>query len=69
LEFDEKYHNNVQVGDIFIYKIDGDTKEYKGKISKIYPDTNIKNRKIKAEVNTKNMMVGLFGDGYIKSKR
>jgi len=67
LEFDQKYHKKVKVGDIFTYKIDGDTKEYTGSISKIYPSSNSENRKLKAEVKTSNIMVGLFGDGYIHS--
>ena len=65
LEFDQKYHNLVKVGDIFKYKIDGDSKTYEGRISKIYPFANYNNRKIRAEVNTKDIMVGLFGDGYV----
>jgi len=65
LEFDQKYHTNVKVGDSFKYNIDGDLKNYIGKIYKIYPQVNKKNRKIKAEVKAKNFMSGLFGDGYI----
>ncbi|MGB3150935.1 MAG: efflux RND transporter periplasmic adaptor subunit [Maribacter sp.] len=68
LQFDQKYHNDVNVGDIFTYKIDGDTKEYQGIISKIYPFADIKTRKVKAEVITNDIMVGLFGDGYITAK-
>ena len=66
LEFDQKYWQKVKVGDIFEYKIDGDSKKYTAKISKIYPIANSKNRKIKAEVEANNFTVGLFGDGYIK---
>ena len=69
LEFDQKYHKDIRIGDIFNYKIDGDTKQYKGTISKIYPFANIKTRKIKAEVLTKDFTVGLFGDGYITTKK
>jgi len=65
LEFDQKYFKSVKVGDKFVYKIDGDKKEYIGTISKIYPAASTKNRKIQAEVEAKNHMVGLFGDGYI----
>ncbi len=65
LEFDQKYFQSVKPGDIFHYTIDGDTKHYEGRISKIYPLANSANRKIKAEVQTKGHMVGLFGDGYI----
>ena len=66
LEFDQKYHSKVKVGDVFTYKLDGDNTEYKGKISKVYPYADTKTRKIGAEVITKNMVVGLFGDGYIE---
>ena len=65
LEFDQKYFQNVKLGDSFRYTIDGDTKTYTGHISKIYPLANSANRKIKAEVLTQEHLVGLFGDGYI----
>lgn len=68
VQFDQKYYKDVKVGDKFIYKIDGDTKEYKGDISKIYPFANSINRKIKAEIITSDILVGLFGDGYISTK-
>ena len=68
LEFDQKYHNTVKVGNIFKFKVDGDSKTYSGKISKIYPLANTKTRKIKAEVLAKDILVGLFGDGTIVSK-
>ncbi len=65
LEFDQKYHNIVKIGDVFKFKIDGDAKLYKAKISKIYPYANSNNRKIKAEIYVDGFMSGLFGDGYI----
>jgi membrane fusion protein, multidrug efflux system len=65
LSFDQKYHKDVKVGQKFKYKIDGDTKEYVGTISKVYPYANSGNRKIEAEVKAKGFVVGLFGDGYI----
>ena len=68
LQFDQKYHDNVKVGDTYSYQIDGNNSSYTGKIVKIYPYADTKTRKIKAEVLTKNMVVGLFGDGYITSK-
>lgn len=68
LEFDQKYHNTVKVGNTFKFKVDGDDKTYSGKISKIYPLANTKTRKIKAEVLAKDILVGLFGDGYIQVK-
>lgn len=67
LEFDQKYWKDVKVGQEFNYKIDGDTTLYKGTISKIYPSANMENRKIKAEVETKDLVVGLFGEGYIST--
>jgi RND family efflux transporter MFP subunit len=68
LEFDQKYNKVVKVGDTFEYKLDGDTKTYKAHIVKIYPYANFNNRKIRAEVNVKDIIVGLFGDGYILTK-
>lgn len=65
LEFDQKYHSKVKVGQTFEYKVDGDDKTYKSVISKVYPYANFDNRKIKAEVKAKDFTVGLFGDGYI----
>ena len=68
LEFDQKYHQSIKIGDTFKYKLDGDTNKYEGKISKIYPYANTKTRKIKAEVIAKDFVVGLFGDGYITTQ-
>jgi len=65
LEFDQKYNKVVKVGDTFEYKLDGDPKTYRGIISKIYPYADFNNRKIRAEVKAKDIIVGLFGDGYI----
>ena len=65
LEFDQKYHAKVKVGDLFKYKIDGDEKMHEGKITKIYPVVNMENRKVIAEVEAKDLMVGLFGEGTI----
>jgi RND family efflux transporter MFP subunit len=65
LEFDQKYHDVVKVGQTFKYKVDGDEKTYTGVISKVYPYANFDNRKIKAEVKAKDFTVGLFGDGVI----
>lgn len=66
LGFDQKYHKYVKVGQVFVYGVDGDQKEYEGVITKVYPFANSANRKIKAEVKTKDFVVGLFGEGYIK---
>ncbi len=66
LGFDQKYHKSVKVGQVFRYGVDGDTKEYRGVISKVYPFANSANRKIKAEVKAQDFVVGLFGEGYIE---
>ena len=68
LKFDQKYHNKVKVGDRFEYKVDGDDTMYSGTIYKIYPTIDSKSRKMLAEVKAQDFPVGLFGDGYIKSK-
>lgn len=65
LTFDQKYHAKVKVGDLFQYQLDGDKKRYEGKITKIYPALDTNNRKVVAEVEAKDLMVGLFGEGMI----
>lgn len=69
LAFDQKNRNLVHVGDKFEYRLDGDNKKYTGIISKIYPRANMQDRKIKAEVMAENLLPGLFGDGYILTKK
>ena len=66
LAFDQKYHTQVKVGQTFRYSVDGDPKVYKGVLTKIYPSANNANRKMKAEVEAKDFVVGLFGEGYIE---
>ena len=66
LGFDQKYHQLVKVGQTFRYGVDGDTTEYTGVITKVYPFANSANRKIKAEVKVNDFIVGLFGEGYIQ---
>ena len=68
VEFDQAYWKNVKVGNSFRYKLDGDTKERVGKISKVYSVSSSTNRKMKAEVMANDIMVGLFGDGTIVTK-
>lgn len=68
LSFDQKYWKEVKVGDRFIYKLDGDTAHYEGKIIKIYPYADANNRKMQAEVHAKDLPVGLFGDGTITTQ-
>ena len=65
LAFDQKNRKFVKVGEIFQYKVDGDPKKYSGTITKVYPRANLNDRKINAEVKTKDFLPGLFGDGYI----
>lgn len=63
ISFDEKFKDKVKVGQSYKYKIGG--KEMEAKISLVYPSIDIKTRKIYAEIYTKNLTPGLFGEGYI----
>ena len=65
VEFDQKYNSDVKIGDTFLYKVDGDEKQYEGKIYRIYPEVNSDNRKIGLQVVAKDLKVGLFGEGKI----
>nr|WP_314747603.1 efflux RND transporter periplasmic adaptor subunit [uncultured Campylobacter sp.] len=67
LSFDEKFKDRVKIGSEFIYKLDGENEERRGKISLIYPTIDTKNGKIYAEVRAQNLTPGLFGEGYIVS--
>lgn len=69
LSFDQKYHIFVKLGDTFTYKVDGDDMVYTGEISKIYPTVDVERRKVVAEVVTKDLMVGLFGEGTITASK
>ena len=66
LKFDERYWQKVKVGQTFIYKVDGSDKNYEGIITKIYPIVLKETRQMEAEVKTKDLMPGLFGNGSIK---
>lgn len=68
IAFDEKYAHDVKLGDSFVYYVDGTKAQQNGKISKIYPTSDSKTRKITAEVLTQNLMPGVFGSGIIKAK-
>jgi RND family efflux transporter MFP subunit len=68
LKFDQKYHDKVQVGDRFTYRVDGDDTLYSGTIYKVYPTIESRSRKMFAEVKAEGFPVGLFGDGYITVK-
>ena len=67
LSFDEKFKDRVKIGSEFVYKLDGQSEEKRGKISLIYPTIDTKNGKIYAEVQARNLTPGLFGEGYIVS--
>ena len=67
LSFDEKFKDRVKIGSEFIYKLDGQSEERRGKISLIYPTIDMKNGKIYSEVQARNLTPGLFGEGYIVS--
>ena len=67
LSFDEKFKDSVKIGSEFVYKLDGQSEERRGKISLIYPTIDTKNGKIYAEVQARNLTPGLFGEGYIVS--
>ncbi len=68
LSFDEKYKNKVKIGDEFLYKVDQNGTEFRGKIDLIYPSIEVKTRKIYAEVKVQNLTPGLFGEGKIITK-
>ena len=68
LKFDEKYWQKVKVGQTFSYKVDGSDKNYEAKITKIYPTILSETREMQAEVKTKDLMPGLFGNGTIKAE-
>lgn len=65
LSFDQKYWNQVKVGQTFKYTIDGETTPREAKINKIYPMIDTQNRRLQAEVVTQDITPGLFGDGSI----
>ncbi|GAB2702965.1 MAG: HlyD family secretion protein [Alteromonas sp.] len=65
VEFDQKYNSDVNIGDTFLYKVDGDDRQYEGQVYRIYPEANRDNRKIAIQVIAKGLKVGLFGEGKI----
>lgn len=70
IQFDSKYLSDVKVGDIYRYKIDGKGVEREAKIYKIYPAVDVNTRKVSAEaIVPDSMQPGLFGDGYIITKK
>jgi multidrug resistance efflux pump len=65
VELDQKYSSDINIGDTFLYKVDGDDNQYKGEVYRIYPEANSNNRKIALQVIAKDLKVGLFGEGKI----
>ncbi len=65
LDIDQKYWKVLKAGQTFNYTVDGHGQKYSGKIVKVYPYADSDNRKIQAEVPAKDIVPGLFGDGYI----
>ncbi|MCH9814408.1 MAG: efflux RND transporter periplasmic adaptor subunit [Epsilonproteobacteria bacterium] len=65
ITFDAQHWDSVKVGNMYRYKIDGSDTEFTGKISKIYPSIDKETRMIKAEVEAKDIPIGLFGTGHI----
>lgn len=65
VEFDQKYNNDVKIGDSFLYKVDGDDKEYQGNVFRIYPTVIENSRKIAVQVIASDIKVGMFGEGKI----
>ena len=63
VEVDQKYNNDVKIGDALLYKVDGDDKQYTGKVYRIYPEARSDNRKIALQVIAQDLKVGLFGEG------
>lgn len=68
IEFDSRYITKVQVGDKYTFSVDGSEKKQSITITKVYPSIDTTNRKLKAEALVKNMVSGVFGDGYITTK-
>jgi RND family efflux transporter MFP subunit len=65
LSFDQKYWKQVRPGMTFVYTIEGDTASHRGKIVRVYPAANTRNRKMQAEVPARDIPVGLYGEGHI----
>jgi multidrug efflux pump subunit AcrA (membrane-fusion protein) len=63
---DEKYWQRLKIGQPFEYSVSGSAKKLTGKISKIYPTIDDKNRSVTVEVPATALKAGLFGHGMIK---
>lgn len=69
LKIDEKYIDEVRVGDEFVFKFDSDNKTKRAIISLIHPTIDINTKKFLAEVYVDDIVVGRYGEGYISTKR
>jgi RND family efflux transporter MFP subunit len=65
VSFDQKYWKQVRPGLTFVYTVEGDTAPRKGKIVRVYPAANARERKLQAEVPARDLPVGLYGEGHI----
>lgn len=65
LSFDQKYRDEVKVGQVYRFKVDGEEREREAKIMKIYPNADAQSRKISAEILTQDLLPGIFGEGMI----
>ena len=63
ISVDEAHINDIKVGQIYRYSVNG--VEKKSKINIIYPTIDAKSRKVLAEVYVDNVVPGSFGEGYI----
>jgi len=68
LSFDEKYWQQVVPGLHVSYKVDGSDTLRSGVITRVYPTVDAASRKAFAEVEAKDIMPGLFGEGTIEVK-
>lgn len=68
IEFDSKYAGKVKVGDIYTFSVDSSNNKRQAKITKVYPSIDVATRRLKAEALVTNMLSGVFGDGYIRTK-
>lgn len=68
IEFDSKYAGKVKVGNKYIFSTGSSNDKQTATITKVYPSVDASSRKLKAEALVKNMISGVFGDGYIRTK-
>lgn len=66
LTYDEKYWRKVKVGDKVTYRVDGSDETFTGTVAKVHPTVDPKTRKASAELYSKDLLPGLFGEGTIE---